>query len=321
MPSSYEDEIARLRRCEDQPDALDTTEVLRSGLKHRSNLVAQRAARIAEEQRRDELQSELLQAYQRFLRDPTKKDPGCVAKTAIVKALREIEFDDFDFVLAGIKYRQPESGFGQPSDAAAELRVICCFALAELGYAGLSRIMTDLLADQDKTARAGAARVIAWANRPESEPLLRLKVHLGDEFAEVLGECFQGLLKLAPDDSIPLVVEKLNSQQRDVAYEAAIALGESRQPAAIEPLKRLTSPSLDSELQRAATLALALTQHQDAIDHLFSLVSPDDLAAAKAAISALRHCRDQEAITSRLNEKTSDLGHKELERHFREEFR
>lgn len=136
MPRSVVDELSDLRRCSQQPGDPANTEVVLRALKHRSYRVVQLAAKlavdVAAKSRCGELAAALLAAYQRFLEKPEKVDPGCPAKTAIIDALRRIDFDgivfdvkvfgeeDFDeedFFTQATRYRQPEPVFGGSVDS------------------------------------------------------------------------------------------------------------------------------------------------------------------------------------------------------------
>lgn len=298
MPRSIQQSLALLRQCEEGPPTPKQLDLLRSGLNHRNNLVVERAAEIAAAHKCDALEEELLAAYQRFLTGDAS-DGSCSTKATLCEALRSVGYDDFDFYLRGIHYHQFSHG-SPPVDVAAQLRVNCGFALAESGYPSVMRELVDLLADAEQTARAGAAKAIAWIRNPGSEAILRLKVRLGDSAAEVVGECFAGLLSLEPQASLSLVVSYLESDDRELVQEAAIALGESQIPEAFEPLKALAVPNRDRDLQEGILMAMALLQRTVAVDFLLSLVAGTDIATARAAIHALRHCRDQPSIRERL---------------------
>ena len=127
--------------------------------------------------------------------------------------------------------------WGGQEDTAAQLRAVC--AAGMVGCA--TRIeainyFADLLADPCKAARIGAARAISGLGSWEGVPLLRLKLRLGDEDAEVIGECCSALLEIAPEDGLDLVTHLLSSKDSDVRLQAAVSLGESRNRQALEPL-------------------------------------------------------------------------------------
>lgn len=55
--------------------------------------------------------------------------------------------------------------------------------------------------------------------------LLRLRVLTGDAEADVLGECFAGLLAASPDKSGPLVARYLDSEDGSIADAAVWMAG------------------------------------------------------------------------------------------------
>src|SRR5262245_57922649 len=69
----------------------DAPPTLRKALADKSNVVVAKAAKIACELLLRELIPDLLAAYDRLFTDPVKRDQQCWGKTAIAKALREME--------------------------------------------------------------------------------------------------------------------------------------------------------------------------------------------------------------------------------------
>jgi len=70
-----------------RPHDVATLALVRDLLAHRSNHVVGRAARAAREAELTALAPDLITAFPRFLEDPVRRDPGCVAKAEIVHAL------------------------------------------------------------------------------------------------------------------------------------------------------------------------------------------------------------------------------------------
>ena len=301
MSKGHSEAMAELRACEQQPDG-DHAKRLQVALRHPSSLVVQRAANICCDQGLDELTDDLLDAYPRFLKKPSKSDNGCVAKKSIVQALWKLGYDDHDFYLAGIRYVQLDPVFGPPVDSAAELRVMCGYALLENGYPHVMRELVDLLADPEKAARAGAIRAMAGAGRPESAWLLRMKLHVGDAEPEVMGECFSALLQIAPGDSLSLITTILIDQNAslDLRLEAAVALGESRRAEAVEPLLGFARSLPDPTARPIVFSALGIVRQPKAVEFLMAQIRPDQVAVATAAIQALTYAADQASIRQRV---------------------
>jgi HEAT repeat protein len=304
LTGSASNEMVPLRECEADPEHPDAEARLRRGLASGNNRVIELAARLAGEQQRKPLIAELRTAYERCLKNVKKTDPGCLAKTAIVDALRLLEYDDDQFFLANIRYRQYEPAWGGETDSAARLRAICGFALIQQSHPDAMSELVDLLADPEKTARAGAARAIAHGGSSESEHLLRLKISLGDPAPEIMGECFSGLLRLNPRGNLNRVTRFLENPLEELASEAAIALGESRLPDALTALDRQLQRTTSTDLARSLLTAIGLVGSTEASECLLRAVIKGDYDRAVAAIDALAHCgeREREEVKCRLLE-------------------
>ena len=85
--------LAALRAAASPEAAIDP---LRKALKDRSNYLVSKAATLAGELRLTALAPDLLHAFDRFMTGPSKTDPQCWAKDAIVKALKDLNHDDKD---------------------------------------------------------------------------------------------------------------------------------------------------------------------------------------------------------------------------------
>ncbi len=145
MPANEKHLASRLRILEHEPDAADLEETLGAALATANYRLVGRAARLAGQWQLESLERELRAAYERFLENPLKTDPGCEAKTPLCEALRQIEYDDVDFFLDNIHYRQIEPIFGGDTDTAAEIRAICGFALIQRNDSRAMSELVDLL--------------------------------------------------------------------------------------------------------------------------------------------------------------------------------
>jgi HEAT repeat protein len=312
-------ELNALRETPKSPQAVTA---LRRALSDRSSRVVSKAAEIVGEGEVKELESELIEAYQRFLVDPAKSDLGCEAKTAIVEALVNIECREIEFYRAGIKYVQYEPIWGGEEDAAAHLRsasamgLVLCASLLEC----LDRF-AELLADHSKTARIGAARALAALAHPEGAPLVRLKLLLGDKDAEVLGECCSTLLRLSPDAGLPLVLERLASPDPNVAVQVAMALAESRNRRAFEPLRTVWRQQRDPEARSAMLIAIALLRSSEANEFLLSLLEGSDSQAAIHALRALKIHGKSGDLRQQIEAAVRRSGNEQLVKLLQHEFR
>lgn len=286
---SVSEKRSALTALRDNAKSPQAIAALQQALSDRSNRVVSKAAEIVGGAEIKELESDLIEAYHRFLDDPVKSDPGCEAKTAIVDALVKLECREIDFYRAGIKYVQYEPIWGGEQDTAANLRaasaigLVLCASLLEC----LDRF-AELLADDSKTARAGAARALAALAHPEGAPLVRLKLLVGDKDPEVIGECCSALLQLAPERGLSLVLDRLASPNPDVAVQVAMALAESRNRAAFEPLQTAWWRQANSEARAAMLIAIALLRSSEANAFLLSLLHDRHSATAADALRALK---------------------------------
>src|SRR5262249_11165043 len=138
------------------------------------------------------------------------------------------EYAEEDLFWRGARYVQLEPVWGGSQDTAANLRVACAFGLVRVHARGVITYLVDLLCDPEKPARAGAAQALAYSETEAAGLLLRFKARVGDSEPEVISECFGGLLKLAPEESVPFVAEFLTSPDSAVQEAAILALGDSR---------------------------------------------------------------------------------------------
>jgi len=310
--------LLRQRLKELSPDTM--TVELRLALGDESNFVVEQVAKVVQEHTLSELIPDLVSAYHRFLNDGAECDKGCRAKLAIVEALLPLDFDEPDFWLAGMQYRQQEPVWNGSIDTATDVRGVCAFGLVRsrlIAPSDLLIALTDLLADSEFVARAHAARAIAAAGLPGCVALLRLKASLGDSNSEVLGACFTGLLELDAGRHVEFVAAFLQSHT-DAAIEAALALGGSRNRKAamllLKACERCTSDRIEP-----IWISLGLSRQPEAVDFLISRIntaSPD----AVHAIRALAPIRSYDNIATRVLTAVQASGSRELAAAHRTEF-
>jgi hypothetical protein len=270
-----------------QPHEPATLALVRASLADRSNHVVGRAARAAREAELASLAPDLVAAFPRFLEDPIRRDPGCVAKREIVHALLAFGHAAPEVYLAGAAHVQREPAFGEPIDTAPELRAQSAMALVVTGHPAALGVSVGLLIDPEPAARAGAIRALTASGRLDIALLLRLFVLRGDADPGVLAEAFGGLVMLSADDAVPFVVERLAARDRDVARAAAIALGEARRPDAVAALRERLPGEDRPDVRHAIILALATSRDEAAVETLLELVASASAADSKAAADAL----------------------------------
>ena len=276
------------------------TALIRELLTHRSNHVVGRAARAAREAELTMLAPDLIAAFPRFLEDPIRRDPGCVAKTQIVHALLAFDYPAPDVYLRGAVHVQREPSFGPPVDTAPELRATSAIALVVMEHpAGLGTCV-NLLVDSEPVARAGGLRGLMASGRPDIALVVRLFVLRGDDDPGVLAEAFVALLTLSTDDPVPFVAERLAAADHDIARAAAMALGEARRPDAVHALRTHLPTEQRSDVRHAVILALATSRDEDALTILLELIATGGAADSKAAVEALRLYHHDEDLQRRV---------------------
>lgn len=312
------DQLSALRQVEDPARVrAELGKALASG---RSNLLAARAAKIAAELGLDELTEAMVTAFDRLMHASAQRDKGCLGKTALARALVELDQPASEVFRVGLRHVQPEPSWGGSVDTAAELRGLCAQGLAASGHPDAILEIVPLLVDKERPARQGAARALGDSGRVEAEPLLRLKVVTGDEDLEVLAECFDALLRLDPRRSIGFVAGFLDHDRDELAESAALALGESRLDTAIEPLgEALDRRRLADPRSRTLCLALAMLRRREALDRLLAVIATGPVAIATQALEALALHRHDDNLRQQLEETLAERDVATLWRVFNEE--
>jgi HEAT repeat protein len=296
-----EEAFERLERARREPREAESLELLRAGLADRSSHVAARAAQIAGEHELAALVPALAAAFERFLVNGAKSDPGCAAKTAVVEALSRIGAAEPVLFLRGVRHVQLEPVWGGRADTAVGLRCASAFALVTMGYGDALVPLAELLADPEPRARAAAARALGHRELESGVPLLRLKALVGDAEPEVLSECFTALLAIAPAESVEFLARFLDPSASEQTREtAALALGGSRRREAFAPLRSWFEASPQDAIRRTALVAIAMLKSDEALDFLLALVAEAPGPTARLAIEALALHRYDDALVARV---------------------
>jgi HEAT repeat protein len=285
---AFDAKIAALESLRPSPEA--AIDPLRKALSDRNNYIVSKAASLAEDLFLSALIPDLLTAFDRALPDP-KSDPQCWAKNAIAKALKDLGHRDAEVFIKGLRHIQMEPVWGGQVDTAATLRGTCALALIECQLDDLSMLthLAEALADPEKTVRVDAAVALSRAGIPEAAPLLRFKALSGDSESEVIGQCLYSLLQMAPRDSVGFAERFLTPDHGDdIRAEAASALAQSHEPAAVEALKKMWSAFLSPELRKAMLTFLAASPQREASAFLAKL----DTKEAREALQSSRY-RDE----------------------------
>jgi hypothetical protein len=290
---------------------------LTEALAHSHYRVAAKAARLAGDALLYDLVPTLLAAYRRFLDKPAKSDPNCYAKKAIARALVALDCEDVEFFLAGSKLTQMEPVWGGTADTAADVRASCALGLVATGHPRALVAIAARLYDPEPDARVGAVRAAANGAPREAELLLRSKVLAGDAEPAIIGECFSALMSIEPEGSLEFVARWV-AEPGDVLRElAALALGESRVPAALDVLKLAwDEPVVADELRFTLIRAAAAHRSEAAFDWLLSIAADARFVVAERVIESLEPYKNNARLGERLRAVLAARGDRDLERSF-----
>lgn len=299
---STEDALRAIRAIRDAPENFDLKRDLMPFLRHKSNHVAAAAAATVERLEAEAVAPELVGSFLEWLKNPAERDPGCKALTAIARTLAAMDHPAAQVYMSGIRHVQNEASFGPPVDAAAALRGICAQGLARMSHPEALLECVTLLADPEPAARSGAVRAISETGQYAGVLLLRFKALIGDKDEEVTAECFAGLLRLAPAESLEFVASFLSSHPDEIAERAALALGESRLAAAFPLLRQAWEASAQATLKRTLLLAIAMLRQDEAVEFLLARLAEDSEKSALDALAALALYSRDGSVRDRLRE-------------------
>lgn len=292
MAKSIDEQIARLDAIRQNPTP-DAPAEIRKALASKSNVVVAKGAKVGEKLNLKELADALAEAFTRIL---GPSDKGCLAATAIAKALAGWELGDEELFLAGAKHVQLEASWGPPVDVAVELRCESVAALVRMNSRKIWDPLVRLLADEDPNARAAAARALGATGNEKAIPLLQFKILTGDTDVNVMSEAFVSIMTMTR--SIEMVMPFLSSREEALTEAAILALGESRLPDAYRALVEAHRHNFSAD-RRLLLLGIAMTRQHEAVDYLLSVISED-------AIEALAMYRSDSSIRERIRAATEN---------------
>lgn len=313
-----EEAIARVNVLATAPDTPETIESLRAALAGKVNLVVAKAAAIVEAREFTVLANELETAYRQFC--AKSPDKGCVAKIAIAQALYKLGASAENVFLHGVEHVQKEASWGPPVDVGAELRGISALGLVRMGHREAMARSADLLGDPEVQARIFAARALAYAGHEHAALPLRTKIRIGDVDPEVIAECLAALLKLTPTQAVPLIEKLLDAPDGDTRPNAALALGESRLPAAGEVLMTRWTNDIRPDSRRSLALAIATLRTPQSFAFLLAAIEEEPATTGVAILEALKIYAHDEAAMARIRKAVEAKENLALTQAFAEEF-
>ena len=305
MSKKIEERIRQLRQLRTVAASEESDSILLKALQDKSGVLVAEAAKTVGESHRPQWIPDLLSAYARMFDTPVRTDPKCFAKTAILKALTALDYEESAPFIKGSTHIQMEPVFGGQEDSAPPLRACAILALVQctdLTRPEILRRLVDALADKSDTVRVEAVRALEQMNGDEASLVLRLKAHDGDSRSAVLGQVFDSIIQLEQDRGVQFVAQFLNSPNPETRDEAALALGACRRPEAIRFLMAAWQASRDSLVLRA----LSSSREESALKFLLDLVRDGVTRDSAAAREALSLHSDSPEIQARLEQAEKD---------------
>lgn len=299
---TLESQLARLGEIERAALTPELRDELNAALDGATNIVTARAAQVMASSGQADFVPRLVAAFLHLLGQPAAADKNCRAKEAILLALDALGSYQEEAPLRGIRYMQMEPVYGGRTDTAINLRAVCATALARMHYREAHFELTRLLVDPAAPPRIAAVQALAFLGDERSELLLRLKVLSGDREPEVLGACFNGLLALAPERSLPFTAEFLSAEQPGLAEQAAIAIGESHLDGAFAYLRACWEARTDFTFRKTLLLAIALTRCDEAFDFLLAVIRDEGRSSALLALEVLNLFAPDDKRRARIGE-------------------
>jgi HEAT repeat protein len=281
---------------------------LRKALADRVNLVVAKAAQIAGELRLQELIPDLLRAFDRLFEKPAERDPQCWGKNAISKALVDLDFRESAPYLRGARHVQMEAVWGGQEDTAQKLRGTCLLALPaciDIQRDQVLRALVDALTEADAPVRADAVAALAQMEGSEAALLLRLKARSGDRESPVTGQALEALLRIERAEAVPFVAEFLHGGS-EIAEEAALALGASRLPEALDALREAWDRTRAPQLRETLLRAISAVRRPEAIEFLLRLVRSGRAQDARDALAALAIHKASPEIVKQVRETVAE---------------
>jgi HEAT repeat protein len=177
------------------------------------------------------------------------------------------------------------------------------------------------MADPAKDVRVAAGVSLGAVGTESAGLVLRLKIRLGDKDPDVLSECLGGLLAIDPKENLSIVTEFLDPSNEAACEAAAMALGKSRLPEALDPLKRCWQQCHSGELKQNILLTIAILRRPTAIDYLMELVASEPEAIASTALSALGIFKEDSRLCERIERLVDERESPRLRAEFDRDFR
>jgi HEAT repeat protein len=283
-------------------------EVIREALSSNAQELIVSAAKVIAKHRLPGLEGALSESYRSL-----KRDPGCLAREALLLAMEATESNDAALFADAAVFAQLEKS---KRDTAARVREQAVLSLARVGHPEQLILFGAALGDVNGNVRLAGARAVAHSGLRDGAGLLLLRSGAGDPEPEVAMECLRGLFVIAPDHAVRRARELLASDNESLREQTLHALGTAADDRAIELLAgELRGLSIAHE-RSLVIESLALSLRPAARELLLGLIGEDRGSDAEAALAALAVHRYDTRLVDRLRESTA--GSSELSARFRE---
>lgn len=269
------------------PAAPESVKALHAALRQRSSHVVARAAEIIGRARLEGFDAAMLSAMERLYRDPVRSDPSCAAKLALIRSLDQLDHPDTAPFHRAAAHIQLEPAWGPPVDTAAAMRACALRALSRSVSDEALLVIGSALADSEPPVRRAAIEAILHRGDTAGAALLSLRARIFDEDPIVRAECLSALVRLAPEHGLRQLRPMLEGADPVDQELAALALGESRHPAALQALIDWLDRSVLSSQRAVGVAAIGAHRSEAARAYLVELVeeaSHDDAVQAIAAL-------------------------------------
>lgn len=279
-----------------------------SSLQDRSNLVIAAVVKGLSKMtvpNRHKLIRPVIDAYWHLVCDGKKRDPGCIARLAILTALQKWEaIEAHDVLFDAIDTYQVERSGNGLEDMAVPLRVQAAAALGALRPPGALTALTLALFDvepkvelppQEKlfamaSVRKAAAQALGILADPGAVAVLVLKLRFkGQELDEIIIECMDSLVALDSGIAMRYVTPMLFELSESLVVGAATALAHTEAIYHAQIVKLLLDVIEDTSSTCRAGIALALASMRstEAEEGLKTLLDHSDEEVRLAAQQAL----------------------------------
>lgn len=317
---SFDDKRARIREASSMEPNQARIE-LKKLLGDKHAYIVGEAAETAKRLEISELVPDLSAAFPRLCEGGVKGDPGCIGKSRVIEALLYFDAQEPDVYLRGLVYRQVEGAFPFQVDTAAGLRGMCAHALFHIRYPHALLDVTPLLFDKEAVTRAEAAAALGQSGLDGAAAALHMLALMGDPEADVMGAVYKGLLTLFPHRYLPLVKGALESEADGRMEAAALALGESRAPGALQALREALKHAPSVRATDTLMLGISLLRSDDALSFLIGLVAEGSEKQAIAALAALTLHKHDQGVRERVQKAATERGSEKVADELAERFK